>query len=81
MDRYVGPQCIEFEAATDSEAIEIGDERRRMALAELWSNRRKIKQWEALSAYPQTRRSSASLSSRAALPDIASMSALGRKQT
>jgi hypothetical protein len=63
MDRYVGPQCIEFEAETDSEAIEIGEERRGMAFAELWSNRRKIKQWEALSAYPQTRGSSNSLSS------------------
>jgi hypothetical protein len=63
MDRYVGPQCIEFEAETDSEAIEIGDERRGMALAELWSRRRQVKRWENVLACPPARRSSASLSS------------------
>jgi hypothetical protein len=63
MDRYAGPQCIEFEARTDSEAIAIGEERRGMALAELWSNRRKVKQWDALGAYPQTQHSPVSLSS------------------
>jgi hypothetical protein len=63
MDRYVGPQCIEFEAEADSEAIEIGDERRGMALAELWSNKRQVKRWEDVLACPPTRRSLASLSS------------------
>jgi hypothetical protein len=62
MDRYIGPQCIEFEAETDSEAIEIGGERRGMALAELWSNRRQVKQWENVLACPSTQGSSASLS-------------------
>jgi hypothetical protein len=60
LDRDVGPQCIEFEAETDSEAIEIGDERRGIALAELWSNRRQVKRWESLLACPSTRGSSAS---------------------
>jgi hypothetical protein len=54
---------MEFEAETDSEAIEIGDEYRGTALAELWSNKRQVKRWANVLASPPTRGSSASLSS------------------
>jgi hypothetical protein len=63
MDHLTGPECVEFEAESDSEAIEIGDERRGMALAELWSDRRKVQRWEALSPYSPKGGTSASLSS------------------
>jgi hypothetical protein len=45
----------EFEAITDTKAIQQSDEWRDTSAMELWSGRRRVKYWEALSASPEAR--------------------------
>ena len=48
-------QFREFEAITDAKAIQQSHEWRGMNAMELWSGRRRVKYWEALSASPEAR--------------------------
>ena len=68
-DRFSGHinHFREYEAADDAAAVAIGGGWRELDAMELWSERRKVKRWEALALVPEMRARSAVSTLRARL--------------